>query len=238
MLEKFREAALAYKLEKHWSKEKILTEYLNTIYFGEGAYGIEAAAQTYFGAAHPGCGDRSRTLRRGARALGGGDDRRDHRLALGLRPQGQPGRRAGAPQPGAGKDGRTGLHHPRPVRRRHPQGAPRPGRHQAADAGVEAPPTSPPSCASSWSNATAPRRPTSAASKSTRRSTCSSRKRPKKRSAPTSATRPRPPRSSSSTTTPAGSRRWSAARTSKRRPSTWRPRDGASRAPRSSPSRC
>jgi penicillin-binding protein 1A len=56
VLEKFREAALAYKLEKHWSKEKILTEYLNTIYFGEGAYGIEAAAQTYFGAAHPGCG--------------------------------------------------------------------------------------------------------------------------------------------------------------------------------------
>jgi penicillin-binding protein 1A len=56
ILEKFREAALAYKLEKHWSKDKILTEYLNTIYFGEGAYGIEAAARTYFGAAHPGCG--------------------------------------------------------------------------------------------------------------------------------------------------------------------------------------
>jgi penicillin-binding protein 1A len=56
ILEKFREAALAYKLERHWSKEKILTEYLNTIYFGEGAYGIEAAARTYFGAAHPGCG--------------------------------------------------------------------------------------------------------------------------------------------------------------------------------------
>jgi penicillin-binding protein 1A len=56
VLEKFREAALAYRLERHWSKEKILTEYLNTIYFGEGAYGIEAAARTYFGAAHPGCG--------------------------------------------------------------------------------------------------------------------------------------------------------------------------------------
>ena len=56
VLEKFREAALAYRLEKHWSKEKILTEYLNTIYFGEGAYGVEAAARTYFGAAHPGCG--------------------------------------------------------------------------------------------------------------------------------------------------------------------------------------
>ncbi|MBS1887147.1 MAG: transglycosylase domain-containing protein [Actinobacteria bacterium] len=59
ILEKFREAALAYKLSKHWSKSKILTEYLNTIYFGEGAYGIEAAAQTYFGAAHPGCGTES-----------------------------------------------------------------------------------------------------------------------------------------------------------------------------------
>ncbi|MFL5898641.1 MAG: transglycosylase domain-containing protein [Solirubrobacterales bacterium] len=56
VLEKFREAALAYRLERHWSKDKILTEYLNTIYFGEGAYGIEAAARTYFGVAHPGCG--------------------------------------------------------------------------------------------------------------------------------------------------------------------------------------
>jgi len=53
---KFKEAALAYRLERHWSKDKILTEYLNTIYFGEGAYGIEAAARTYFGAAHPDCG--------------------------------------------------------------------------------------------------------------------------------------------------------------------------------------
>jgi penicillin-binding protein 1A len=56
IFEKFREAALAYRLERHWSKDKILTEYLNTIYFGEGAYGIEAAARTYFGSAHPGCG--------------------------------------------------------------------------------------------------------------------------------------------------------------------------------------
>lgn len=46
---KLREAALAYQLEKRWSKEKILNEYLNIIYFGEGAYGIEAAAQEYFG---------------------------------------------------------------------------------------------------------------------------------------------------------------------------------------------
>ncbi|HEX6205662.1 MAG TPA: transglycosylase domain-containing protein [Solirubrobacterales bacterium] len=53
---KFKEAALAYRLERHWSKDKILTEYLNTVYFGQGAYGIEAASRTYFGAAHPGCG--------------------------------------------------------------------------------------------------------------------------------------------------------------------------------------
>ena len=56
VLQKFREAASAYQLEQRWSKDKILTEYLNTIYFGEGAYGIEAAARTFFGAAHPGCG--------------------------------------------------------------------------------------------------------------------------------------------------------------------------------------
>jgi len=56
VFQKFREAALAYRLERHWSKDKILTEYLNTIYFGEGAYGIEAAARTFFGAAHPECG--------------------------------------------------------------------------------------------------------------------------------------------------------------------------------------
>ena len=56
VFQKLREAALAYHLEKRWSKDKILTEYLNSIYFGQGAYGIEAAARTYFGAAHPSCG--------------------------------------------------------------------------------------------------------------------------------------------------------------------------------------
>src|SRR3954468_16546702 len=56
VFEKLREAALAYHLERQWSKDKILTEYLNEIYFAEGAYGIEAAAKTYFGWNHPGCG--------------------------------------------------------------------------------------------------------------------------------------------------------------------------------------
>jgi penicillin-binding protein 1A len=49
VFEKLREAALAYHLERKWTKGKILTEYLNTIYFGNGAYGIESAARTYFG---------------------------------------------------------------------------------------------------------------------------------------------------------------------------------------------
>ncbi len=53
--QKLREAAYAYHLERKWDKDKILTQYLNTVYFGEGAYGIEAAARTYFGWNHPEC---------------------------------------------------------------------------------------------------------------------------------------------------------------------------------------
>ncbi len=56
VFQKLREAALAYHLERQWSKDKILTEYLNEIYFGEGATGIEAAAKTYFSWNHAGCG--------------------------------------------------------------------------------------------------------------------------------------------------------------------------------------
>ena len=45
---KLKEAALAWQLEQKWSKDRILSAYLNTIYFGNGAYGIQQAAQTYF----------------------------------------------------------------------------------------------------------------------------------------------------------------------------------------------
>ena len=45
---KIREAVLANKLEQKFKKTDILANYLNIIYFGRGAYGIEAAAQTYF----------------------------------------------------------------------------------------------------------------------------------------------------------------------------------------------
>lgn len=43
------EALLALKLERHVSKEEILESYLNTVYFGHQAYGIAAAAKTFFG---------------------------------------------------------------------------------------------------------------------------------------------------------------------------------------------
>lgn len=46
---KLQEAVMAYKLEQVYSKDEILEMYLNYIYFGHGAYGIEAAAKTYFG---------------------------------------------------------------------------------------------------------------------------------------------------------------------------------------------
>jgi penicillin-binding protein 1A len=49
VFEKLREAALAWHLTRRWTKQQILTDYLNTIYYGNGAYGIEAAARTYFG---------------------------------------------------------------------------------------------------------------------------------------------------------------------------------------------
>jgi membrane peptidoglycan carboxypeptidase len=46
---KVREAVLADRLEQQYSKDQILQAYLNTIYLGSGAYGVEAAAETYFG---------------------------------------------------------------------------------------------------------------------------------------------------------------------------------------------
>lgn len=45
---KLKEAILAYRIDKTLSKDEILYLYLNQIYFGAGAYGIEAAARTYF----------------------------------------------------------------------------------------------------------------------------------------------------------------------------------------------
>jgi penicillin-binding protein 1A len=47
--DKVREAALALELERRFSKDEILEKYLNTVYFGSGAYGVQAAAETYWG---------------------------------------------------------------------------------------------------------------------------------------------------------------------------------------------
>ncbi|RAP77518.1 transglycosylase domain-containing protein [Paenibacillus montanisoli] len=46
---KWNEALLAKKIEESYDKQQIITMYLNQIYFGEGAWGIKRAAQTYFG---------------------------------------------------------------------------------------------------------------------------------------------------------------------------------------------
>ncbi|GER05739.1 penicillin-binding protein 1A [Kordiimonadales bacterium JCM 17843] len=46
---KIQELLLAYWLEREFSKEQILTLYLNRVYFGAGTYGIDAASETYFG---------------------------------------------------------------------------------------------------------------------------------------------------------------------------------------------
>jgi penicillin-binding protein 1A len=75
ILEKLREAALAFHLTHRWTKQKILTQYLNSIYFGNGAYGVESAARVYFGKVHgldqnsaagatTGCGDSTPGLTR------------------------------------------------------------------------------------------------------------------------------------------------------------------------------
>ncbi len=46
---KIQEALLAMQIERSYTKDEILERYLNLIYFGSGAYGVEAAAHTYFG---------------------------------------------------------------------------------------------------------------------------------------------------------------------------------------------
>ena len=49
LVRKLREAVLAVKLERKYGKREILERYLNTIYLGRGAYGMQAAADAYFG---------------------------------------------------------------------------------------------------------------------------------------------------------------------------------------------
>jgi penicillin-binding protein 1A len=46
---KLKEAAIAVKIERTYTKDQLLERYLNTVYFGRGAYGVQAAAQAWFG---------------------------------------------------------------------------------------------------------------------------------------------------------------------------------------------
>ena len=45
---KIKEVCLAFKLSQRWSKDRILATWMNQVYFGNHAYGVEAASQTYF----------------------------------------------------------------------------------------------------------------------------------------------------------------------------------------------
>jgi penicillin-binding protein 1A len=49
LVRKLKEAVVAIKLERKYDKVTILEKYLNTVYFGRGAYGVQAASKTYFG---------------------------------------------------------------------------------------------------------------------------------------------------------------------------------------------
>ena len=60
------QSALAFAYERKHTKDEVLTAYLNTVYFGDGAYGAEEAAQRYFGKSA------------GPRPLGVGDARAVH----------------------------------------------------------------------------------------------------------------------------------------------------------------
>jgi membrane peptidoglycan carboxypeptidase len=46
---KLRDAAIALRVDARYSKEQVLADYLNTVYMGAGAYGVEAASERYFG---------------------------------------------------------------------------------------------------------------------------------------------------------------------------------------------
>ncbi len=159
---KFKEAALAYRLERHWSKDKILTEYLNTIYFGEGAYGIEAAARTYFGAAHPGCGTETEpcasVLEPWEAAMLAGIIQSPSAYDPKVYPENTLVRRNLVLE----KMGEQGYITDEQVQRRPGTGSSLPQPASSRRPSTPRPPTSPPTCASSWSNATAPRRPSSA----------------------------------------------------------------------------
>jgi penicillin-binding protein 1A len=49
LVRKIKEAILAFQLERRYTKKEILELYLNQVYFGSGAYGVQSAAKIFFG---------------------------------------------------------------------------------------------------------------------------------------------------------------------------------------------
>ena len=100
MQRKLQEVELALWLERKHSKAEILELYLNRVYFGSGAYGVEAAAQRYFGKSA-----KSVTRRRSRDARGP----RQIAVAAGAEPQSRRRREARANR--ARRDGGRQIHH-------------------------------------------------------------------------------------------------------------------------------
>ncbi len=101
---KVKEACLAIKLSRKWSKDKILATYMNAVYYGNHAYGVKAAARTYFNTS-------VRNLTRAA----GGADRGDDAGAVCLRPVRPTGRGVRPSQRGLASHVRKRRHHAAPV---------------------------------------------------------------------------------------------------------------------------
>ena len=106
---KIQEAILALWLERNYTKDQILELYLNRVYFGAGAYGVEAAAQRYYGKS-------ARNVSLSEAAVLAGLVQAPSRLA----PEPQSGRGAGPRRAGDRGHERARLHHAR-----HDQDGPR-----------------------------------------------------------------------------------------------------------------
>jgi hypothetical protein len=137
---KMQEAMLALYLESRYSKDQILTLYLNRVYFGAGVYGIEAAAERFFGkhARNSPC-PRPRCWRAASRRRPLQSPRRYRRLDA-------------ARQSRAAGDGRGGLHRRSDARRRR-----RRGRASCAAAARPARAISPTGCWRIWAISATPR---------------------------------------------------------------------------------
>ena len=102
MSRKIQEAILAFWLERRYSKDQFVELYLNRVYFGSGAYGVEAAAQKYFG--------NSVAVRD---AVGSRGSRRAHEIADQACAQPKPPGRQRARRAGHHRDGRSKVISPK-----------------------------------------------------------------------------------------------------------------------------